>query len=83
VGVGQEPNHTTARKPGPLLNHSILSDVMVYPLVKLLGIGSTIPRVYKLTVRLPSSDIFSMKKLIYYFHKVYSIYVENMPRQVL
>jgi hypothetical protein len=39
---------------------------MVYPLVKLLGIGSTIPRVYKLTVRLPSSDIFSMKKLIYY-----------------
>jgi hypothetical protein len=23
--VGEEPNHSTASKPGPLLNHSILS----------------------------------------------------------
>jgi hypothetical protein len=27
-GVGEEPNHTTARKPGPLLNHSLLSTVI-------------------------------------------------------
>jgi hypothetical protein len=24
-GGGEEPNHTTARKPGPLINHSTLS----------------------------------------------------------
>jgi hypothetical protein len=28
-GAVEEPNHTTARKPGPLLDHSILSDVSI------------------------------------------------------
>ncbi len=67
-----------------ILNHSILSDTMAYPLVKLVGIGSTIPRVYQRTVRLPSDIFFSAKiNILLYFHTVYSTCVDNMPRQVL